>query len=176
MERFPECTSAWRGMAEDDAWENITADGSVRKRVLRAAREDAETPVAGKELSVHYTGRLKDAPADAAPFDDSRDRGEPLKFVLGRLEVIRGWDEAFAKMRVGERAMIECASNYAYGALNSHGWVQNAARRRGRAPSSNSTKRHAPVRRRIVGLRGQKERALSDDERGKDHRSNCKQG
>lgn len=107
-------------MAEEDEWENITADGSVRKRVLRAAHEDAEIPVAGKELTVHYLGRLKDAPANAVPFDDSRDRGEPLKFVLGRLEVIRGWDEAFAKMRVGERAMIECTSNYAYGASDGH--------------------------------------------------------
>jgi FKBP-type peptidyl-prolyl cis-trans isomerase 2 len=46
-------------------------------------------------------------------------RGTPFKFVLGRRNVITGWDRGFATMRVGERAFLECGPVYAYGASGS---------------------------------------------------------
>ena len=51
----------------------------------------------GMPVRVHYTGRL----ADGKQFDSSVDRKEPFQFTLGVGEVIRGWDEGVAGMKVG---------------------------------------------------------------------------
>src|SRR3989344_4387505 len=51
---------------------------------------------AGKLLSVHYTGTLE----NGTKFDSSLDRGQPFRFVLGAGEVIKGWDQGVAGMKV----------------------------------------------------------------------------
>jgi peptidylprolyl isomerase len=70
---------------------------------------------AGNEVTAHYTGKL----LDGTVFDSSVSRGQPFKFVLGQGKVIRGWDEGFATMRKGEKAILECKPEYAYGARGS---------------------------------------------------------
>lgn len=52
---------------------------------------------------------------DGSKFDSSRDRGKEFKFTLGKGNVIKGWDEGFARMRKGEKALLKCRSDYAYG-------------------------------------------------------------
>lgn len=70
-----------------------------------------EKPTKGSSVTVHYTGKL----TTGKVFDSSVSRGKPFVFNLGKGEVIKGWDEGVAKMRVGEKAIITCPPDYAYG-------------------------------------------------------------
>ena len=69
------------------------------------------TPKPGQVVNVHYTGYLK----DGTKFDSSYDRGKPLPFTLGAGQVIKGWDEGVALLKVGEKARLVVPSYLAYG-------------------------------------------------------------
>lgn len=66
---------------------------------------------AGQSVSVHYVGSLPNGEV----FDSSRTRGTPFTFTLGAGEVIAGWDEGVAGMRVGGQRTLVIPSNLAYG-------------------------------------------------------------
>ncbi len=66
---------------------------------------------AGQTVSVHYTGTL----VNGKKFDSSVDRGEPISFALGRGQVIKGWDEGIAMMKVGDKARLVIPPDLAYG-------------------------------------------------------------
>ncbi|KAJ6655868.1 hypothetical protein lerEdw1_004638 [Lerista edwardsae] len=60
---------------------------------------------------------------DGKKFDSSRDRNKPFKFVMGKQEVIRGWEEGVAQMSVGQRAKMIISPDYAYGATGHPGII-----------------------------------------------------
>uniref|UniRef100_H0Z984 peptidylprolyl isomerase n=1 Tax=Taeniopygia guttata TaxID=59729 RepID=H0Z984_TAEGU len=76
-------------------------------------------PKRGQTCVVHYTGMLE----DGKKFDSSRDRNKPFKFVMGKQEVIRGWEEGVAQMSVGQRAKMTISPDYAYGSTGHPGII-----------------------------------------------------
>ena len=70
-----------------------------------------EKAVAGKVVTVHYTGWLE----DGKKFDSSKDRNEPFQFTLAAGEVIRGWDEGVAGMKVGGKRKLTIPYQLGYG-------------------------------------------------------------
>lgn len=93
---------------------DLSNDGGVLKEILKEG-EGEEKPCDGCIVSCHYTGTL----LDGTKFDSSLDRNEPFEFTLGKGEVIRSWDIGVASMRRGEKCVLTCAPNYAYGAAGS---------------------------------------------------------
>ena len=69
------------------------------------------SPKQGDTVSVHYTGWL----TDGTKFDSSVDRDEPFAFVLGTGQVIAGWDQGVATMRVGDKVRLTIPPELAYG-------------------------------------------------------------
>lgn len=67
--------------------------------------------VAGKKVSVHYTGTF----VDGKKFDSSYDRNQPIPFTLGQRQVIEGWDEGIAMMKVGGKVKLIIPYQLAYG-------------------------------------------------------------
>jgi FKBP-type peptidyl-prolyl cis-trans isomerase FkpA len=70
-----------------------------------------KTAVAGKKLSMHYTGWL----TNGKKFDSSLDHDEPFSFTLGTGEVIKGWDEGVAGMKVGGKRQLKIPPAAGYG-------------------------------------------------------------
>jgi FKBP-type peptidyl-prolyl cis-trans isomerase len=89
----------------------MTRTGSGLRYHDVAIGEGAEaTP--GHKVKVHYTGWL----LDGKKFDSSRDHGEPFEFTLGAGQVIPGWDEGVAGMKVGGRRKLVIPADLGYGA------------------------------------------------------------
>ncbi len=78
-----------------------------------------DAPATGKKVKVHYTGRL----ADGKKFDSSVDRGQPFEFVIGVGQVIKGWDEGVASMKVGGKRQLIIPSELGYGARGAPGAI-----------------------------------------------------
>ena len=75
--------------------------------------------VAGKTVSVHYTGWL----LDGTKFDSSKDRGQAFSFPLGGGRVIKGWDEGVAGMKVGGKRTLIIPPSLGYGASGAGGVI-----------------------------------------------------
>jgi len=84
---------------------------------------DGATATPGGKVSVHYTGWLYNNGAKGAKFDSSVDRGQPFQFTLGARQVIAGWDEGVAGMKVGGKRTLIIPPELGYGARGAGGVI-----------------------------------------------------
>ena len=82
---------------------------------------DGATARAGNKVSVHYTGWLSNNGVKGKKFDSSVDRGQPFQFTLGAHQVIAGWDEGVAGMKVGGTRTLIIPPELGYGARGAGG-------------------------------------------------------
>ena len=87
----------------------VTTLSGLQYEVLASGDGRAASP--GDTAVVHYTGWL----VDDTKFDSSVDRGEPFEFAIGQGNVIQGWDEAIALMKVGDKWKLTIPPDLAYG-------------------------------------------------------------
>jgi FKBP-type peptidyl-prolyl cis-trans isomerase len=73
--------------------------------------------VSGKKVTVHYVGTL----TDGTKFDASKDHGQPFSFTLGAGQVIKGWDQGVAGMKVGGKRTLVIPSELGYGETGTPG-------------------------------------------------------
>lgn len=96
--------------------EKITDSGLKYEDLTVGEGDIAE---AGHMVTVHYTGWL----TDGNKFDSSKDRNDPFRFKLGASQVIRGWDEGVAGMKIGGTRKLTIPPQLGYGAQGAGGVI-----------------------------------------------------
>ena len=104
------------------------AQGQVGVDLIKTDHKvgDGAVAAAGNKVTVHYTGWLYDAAAKdnkGKKFDSSRDRGDPFVFGLGGGQVIRGWDEGVAGMKIGGQRTLIIPAAMGYGSRGAGGAI-----------------------------------------------------
>lgn len=110
-------------VAADEA-EFVTTESGLKYKVLKEG--NGTVPPTGTTVKVHYTGWLDDFDS-IRKFDSSRDRNRPFTFRVGTGQVIRGWDESFASMSIGERRQIIIPPRLGYGDRGAGGVIPGGA-------------------------------------------------
>ncbi len=110
-------TIAGNNMTEKNTEETISTPSGLKYVDLKAG--DGAEPKTGQTVVVHYTGTLE----DGTKFDSSRDRSSPFQFKLGVGQVIKGWDEGVASMKVGGRRKLIIPADLGYGSRGAGGVI-----------------------------------------------------
>ncbi|MDJ0925254.1 MAG: FKBP-type peptidyl-prolyl cis-trans isomerase [Acidimicrobiia bacterium] len=94
--------------------ETTTAANGDTGQETTSPGQDVLVAQNGDSATVHYIGTLD----DGSQFDSSRDRGEPLTFVVGSDQVIRGFDDAVRGMAIGDVTTVRIPPAEAYGEVD----------------------------------------------------------
>ena len=86
-------------------------DKSVKVKILKKSNQKSVYPKDGNTVLVNYRGMLK----DGTVFDDSWKKNKPFSFIVGKGQVIRGWDIGIKNIKLGEKATIKIPSKLGYG-------------------------------------------------------------
>lgn len=92
-------------------------DSGLKYQELETGTGDKAEP--GMKVTVHYSGWLE----NGSKFDSSLDRNEPFSFILGKGQVIRGWDEGVAGMLVGGKRRLSIPPQLGYGSRGAGGVI-----------------------------------------------------
>jgi FKBP-type peptidyl-prolyl cis-trans isomerase len=113
----PAAKTAAKAPAKPKANKVVTTASGLKYEVLKKGK--GATATAGHMVTVHYTGWL----TNGTKFDSSVDRGQPFQFNLGAHQVIQGWDEGVAGMKIGEKRKLTIPSSLGYGAQGAGGVI-----------------------------------------------------
>ncbi|MGB7814895.1 MAG: FKBP-type peptidyl-prolyl cis-trans isomerase [Methylotenera sp.] len=105
---------------------NITEANITELKKIDTQTGSGREAEPGFNISVHYTGWLYDAAAadkKGKKFDSSLDRKQPFDFALGAGQVIQGWDEGFAGMKIGGKRTLIIPAEMGYGARGAGGVI-----------------------------------------------------
>jgi peptidylprolyl isomerase len=97
-----------------------TADGL---KIIDTQPGTGASPQTGQTCVMHYTGWLYENGTKGKKFDSSVDRGTPFEFKIGVGQVIRGWDEGVATMKVGGKRTLIMPPELGYGARGAGGVI-----------------------------------------------------
>ena len=118
------------GVLADAAFTAAMAQGAAKPVTTPSGLQIIDTkvgtgasPKAGQTCVMHYTGWLYENGAKGKKFDSSVDRGEPFEFPIGRGQVIAGWDEGVASMKVGGKRTLIIPPALGYGARGAGGVI-----------------------------------------------------
>lgn len=103
------------------AGEELSTDSGLKYIDIQSGT--GESPKTGDKVVMHYTGWTE---ADGTKFDSSLDRGQPFTFVLGTGQVIKGWDEGIATMKIGGKRRLIIPPDLGYGAAGQGSIPPNA--------------------------------------------------
>jgi peptidylprolyl isomerase len=92
-------------------------------RIIDVKPGTGPVPQAGQTVTVNYTGWLFVDGKKGKKFDSSLDRGEPFSFTLGQGQVIKGWDEGVAGMKIGGKRKLTIPPELGYGARGAGGVI-----------------------------------------------------
>jgi len=92
-------------------------------QILDSTIGSGATPKTGQSCVMHYTGWLYENGVKGKKFDSSVDRGQPFEFRIGQGQVIRGWDEGVATMKVGGKRTLIIPPDLGYGARGAGGVI-----------------------------------------------------
>ena len=99
--------------------EDIMREEVTELKIEEITVGTGDEAVAGKKVTVHYTGTL----TDGTKFDSSKDRDVPFSFSLGAGEVIKGWDQGVEGMKVGGVRILTIPPELGYGAAGAGGVI-----------------------------------------------------
>jgi peptidylprolyl isomerase len=109
-------------MSESADAQPVTATPSGLK-IIDTKLGTGAMPITGQTCVMHYTGWLYENGKKGAKFDSSVDRKEPFSFKIGQHQVIAGWDEGVATMRVGGKRTLIIPPDLGYGARGAGGVI-----------------------------------------------------
>ena len=104
-----------------DAQNAVTTPSGLKYIDVKAGTGAA--PKTGQTCVMHYTGWLYEGGKKGARFDSSVDRGQPFEFPLGKGQVIPGWDEGVATMKVGGKRTLIVPPDLGYGSSGAGGVI-----------------------------------------------------
>ena len=92
-------------------------------QIIDSKEGTGATPKPGQTCVMHYTGWLYENGQKGKKFDSSVDRNEPFEFKIGMRQVIGGWDEGVASMKVGGKRTLIIPPELGYGARGAGGAI-----------------------------------------------------